>query len=89
MNNFFTSHPHKVGETYFQHFRFAFAFGFKMLIGGLACIMHAIFPFLFQKTGSTIMLKMTQHFVERMPVVEDRVIYLSKSIEKKMKNKMR
>ena len=86
MSNLFTKHPHKMGESYFQHFKFAFAFGMNMLIGGFACISHAIFPFLFQKTGSNIILKMTQNFVERMPVVEDRVVYLSTAINKKMEN---
>lgn len=86
MKNIFTNHPSSIGETYLQHFKFAFIFGVTMMLGGLACILHAIFPFIFQKTGSNILLKMAHHFVERMPAVEDRVIFLSQSIEKKIAN---
>lgn len=49
MKKFFTQHPFSVGETYLQHFKYALLFGVSMLMGGLACIIHAIFPFLFQK----------------------------------------
>jgi hypothetical protein len=52
MANPFTAHPHSVGETYGQHCRFAFAFGCTMLLGGLAAIVHALFPFLFVTTAS-------------------------------------
>ena len=48
----FTEHPASVGETYWQHFRHASSFGIRMVIGGFACMLHAILPFLFVKTGS-------------------------------------
>lgn len=83
MKNIFTEHPHSQGETYFQHMMFAFLFALNMLIGGLACIIHAIFPFLFIKTTSNILLKMTHHFIDRMPTIDDRIIVLSQVIEKK------
>lgn len=83
MKNIFTDHPHSVNENYFQHMRFASAFGFKMLAGGLACLTHAIFPFLFKKTGSDILLAATFNFVERMPKLEERVLLLNELIEKK------
>lgn len=83
MKNIFTEHPHSIGESYLQHMRFAFNFGFTMLIGGMACILHAVFPFIFQKTGSNYLLKMTHDFVDRMPNVEHRVIKISRLIESK------
>ena len=49
--NPFTAHPASVGETYLQHGRFAFAFGIRMFLGGLAAMVHAAFPFLFVTTG--------------------------------------
>jgi hypothetical protein len=52
MSNPFTDHPHHVGETYLQHLRFASGFGLKMIGGGLACVIHGLFPFLFTTTGS-------------------------------------
>lgn len=86
MKNIFTKHPHSLEETYFQHLFFALKFGVTMLLGGLACIMHAIFPFLFEKTGSNLLLKMTHNFIERMPAAEERVVCLSKMIESKVRN---
>ena len=48
----FTEHPASVGESYFEHMGMALRFGAKMLLGGLACLVHAFFPFLFVRTGS-------------------------------------
>jgi hypothetical protein len=52
MGNPFTAHPHSVGESYGQHCRFAFAFGITMLLGGLAAVIHSLFPFLCVTTAS-------------------------------------
>ena len=51
-DNPFTRHPTEVGETYPEHFRAASGFGVRMIVGGLACIVHAVFPFWFERTGS-------------------------------------
>ena len=48
----FTQHPREVGETYGQHFLVATGFGLAMLVGGLACLVHAVLPFLCTRTGS-------------------------------------
>lgn len=50
----FTDHPHQVGETYGEHFMVASRFGGAMLLGGLACLVHAALPFLCTSTGSRI-----------------------------------
>lgn len=84
MKNIFTHHPHSVGESYFQHLKFASYFGIQLFIGGIACLVHAIFPFFFEKTGSQILLKMTHHFVDRMPHVESRVLSICQLVEKKL-----
>jgi hypothetical protein len=52
MPNPFTTHPASVGETYAQHFVFAFKFGAMMAAGGLAAMVHAFFPFLCVTTAS-------------------------------------
>lgn len=52
MANPFTAHPASVGETYGQHCRFAIRFGSKMMLGGFATVVHGVFPFLFERTGS-------------------------------------
>jgi hypothetical protein len=48
----FTQHPASVGETYLQHLRSAATFAIRMLAGGLACMVHAFLPFLFERTAS-------------------------------------
>jgi hypothetical protein len=50
--NPFTAHPASVGETYLEHLRFAAGFGVRMTLGGLAAIVHSVFPFLFITTAS-------------------------------------
>jgi hypothetical protein len=54
----FTSHPHSVGETYTEHFRFATGFGLRMVVGGCAAMLHGLFPFLFETTGSRTILEL-------------------------------
>lgn len=48
----FTEHPASVGENYAEHFAMSWGFGLAMLRGGLACLVHGIFPFLCTSTGS-------------------------------------
>ncbi len=63
--NIFTKHPHSIGESYLQHLVVAFTYGSKMFCGGLACMIHGIFPFLFQKTGSTTVIQLSERFLSR------------------------
>ena len=49
----FSDHPQSVGETYGEHAAFASSFGLQMVLCGIACLVHAVFPFLFVRTGST------------------------------------
>ncbi|MGQ3887477.1 DUF6356 family protein [Legionella sp. CNM-1927-20] len=58
MKNIFTKHPSEVGESYFQHMAFALRFSLNMLLGSVACFLHALFPFTFKRTGSRMILKM-------------------------------
>lgn len=58
----FSEHPQSVDETYWQHLLFAGSFSIKLLLAGLAAMTHAIFPFLFEKTASTIL----QNLVNKM-----------------------
>jgi hypothetical protein len=48
----FLDHPRAVGEGYRDHMKFAANFGAQMICGGLGCLIHAVFPFLFVTTGS-------------------------------------
>ncbi len=48
----FTEHPATVGETYGQHFLAAMGFSLSLMKAALCCGLHAIFPFMCEKTGS-------------------------------------
>lgn len=48
----FTEHPASVDETYAEHLVMASSFGLRMMLGGIACMIHGLLPFLFVKTGS-------------------------------------
>ena len=48
----FNEHPASVDESYGQHMATASYFGVRMVGAGLACLVHAAFPFLFVTTGS-------------------------------------
>jgi len=52
LSRLFTEHPQTVDETYFQHMRFAAGFAVRLLGAGCAAIVHAVLPFLFEKTAS-------------------------------------
>jgi uncharacterized protein DUF6356 len=62
----FTEHPASVGENYLQHLRHAAGFAVSMISGGLACLVHALLPFMFVKTGSGIVASLhTRMIVNR------------------------
>src|SRR3954470_15191116 len=52
IDRFFLSHPRSVGESYGAHAATASRFGFTMILGGAACVVHAVLPFLFVRTAS-------------------------------------
>lgn len=54
----FTEHPQSIGETYTQHARTALSFGLRMVVGGFACMVHAIIPGLFVKTASRTVVQL-------------------------------
>jgi hypothetical protein len=48
----FIEHPESVDETYAQHFFSALSFGTKMVIAGIACMVHGLLPAVFVTRGS-------------------------------------
>lgn len=87
MKNIFTEHPHSIGESYWQHFYHAARFGSSMVLGGVACCIHAVFPCFFKKTGSNYLLQMTHEFIYRMPTVDDRIFMFVESVNRKVREK--
>lgn len=48
----FIDHPQQAGETYFQHFLFTVKMSCRLLLCGIALLVHGLFPFLFVDTAS-------------------------------------
>ena len=59
----FTEHPASVGENYFEHLRTASGFAARMISGGFACLVHAVLPFMFTKTGSAVIASLNTKMV--------------------------
>ena len=65
LRNVFAEHPSNIGETYTQHMRIALGYGLRLCIAGLACVVHAIIPFLFQETASSTIKALHNEFLHR------------------------
>ncbi|MEM7294385.1 MAG: DUF6356 family protein [Pseudomonadota bacterium] len=52
--NPFTQHPASVGESYIEHLVAAGSFSVRLFIAAAVCLVHAVLPFLFEKTGSAM-----------------------------------
>lgn len=61
----FTRHPRSVGESYGEHFAVAASFGASMVAAGLACLIHALLPFLFERTGSRCVQRLHTRMANR------------------------
>jgi hypothetical protein len=54
----FLDHPRSVDESYFEHLLFAGGFELRLLGAGLAALVHAMIPCLFEKTASQMITQM-------------------------------
>jgi hypothetical protein len=59
----FTDHPATVDETYGQHFLAAAGFGFRMIWGGVVCLVHAVIPGAFATAGSDMICELHERMV--------------------------
>ena len=59
----FTDHPASVGESYTEHLAHATCFGVRMIAAGIACLVHALLPFLFSRTGSAAIAELNDRMV--------------------------
>jgi hypothetical protein len=59
----FSEHPASVGETYTEHMGRAACFGVRMMAAGVACLVHALLPFLFVHTGSRTIAELNDRMV--------------------------
>ena len=58
-----TEHPATVGETYGEHFVTAMGFGLALFKAAFCCVVHAILPFMFEKTGSMCITELHERMV--------------------------
>ena len=65
LRRFFSAHPSSVGETYAEHATIALRFGGTMLVGGVACMLHAILPGIFQRSASRRVRQLHRELTER------------------------
>jgi hypothetical protein len=59
----FTEHPASVGESYTRHCVCAAGFGARMVLAGVACMIHAVVPFLFVRTGSRAIAELNERMI--------------------------
>jgi len=48
----FLAHPQSVDESYLEHMAFAGRFSGKLFLAAGAALVHAVLPFMFEKTAS-------------------------------------
>ena len=54
IKDLFSEHPNQIGEHYFVHLGYSLCYAFSFFCAGIACVIHAFFPFLFKKIASDI-----------------------------------
>jgi len=67
IDRWFAAHPRSVGESYPEHFAIAARFGLHMIAGGVVCLVHALVPALFERTGSATIKRLYADIVSRQP----------------------
>ena len=65
MKNIFTKHPKEVNETYFEHMCCAMKFHCTLLRLSFAALVHAVFPFWNEYTGSDEIEKLNKELEGR------------------------
>ncbi|MBC7710668.1 MAG: hypothetical protein H7203_11430 [Rhizobacter sp.] len=63
LNRAFSEHPASVGESYSAHLVTAGGFGWALFKASLACFVHAVLPFAFEKTGSIAITELHRKMV--------------------------
>jgi hypothetical protein len=65
LEKLFTRHPASVGETYGEHLVVAGGFGVRLVLAGVACLLHALLPFLFENTASRAITELNARMLAR------------------------
>jgi len=67
LHRIFVAHPASVGESYLEHFGVAGRFGARLIAGGAACLVHAVLPNAFVRTGSNTVKGLYSEMLSRQP----------------------
>jgi len=72
------THLNEVGETYWQHLKFAMLLALKLHMAGGAAIIHAIFPFMLQTKASDTLKEINGMLESRKvdPENEDKELFI-------------
>jgi hypothetical protein len=62
-HSLFVEHPASVDETYLEHCIIALSFGTKMVVAGVACMVHGLLPALFVTRGSDTICALHERMV--------------------------
>jgi hypothetical protein len=65
LHRLFLSHPQSVDESYGEHLLFAFGFAARLFGAGLAALIHAFIPCLFETTASRMIREMHERIANR------------------------
>jgi hypothetical protein len=65
LDRLFLAHPRTVNESYLEHSAFALRIAGRLLLAGLAALVHAIVPCLCETTASRIILAMNADILAR------------------------
>jgi hypothetical protein len=61
----FLAHPEQAGESYFEHQRVALSFAVPLLGAGLAALVHALVPGLYQRTAGDMIRRLNKRLEGR------------------------
>jgi hypothetical protein len=65
LHRLFLSHPQAVDESYSEHLLFALGFAARLFGAGLAALIHAVIPCLFETTASRMIREMHECIANR------------------------
>lgn len=75
LQRLFTAHPASVNENYWQHLAAAASFGFRMIWGGIVCLVHAVIPGVCCTKGSDMIVELHERMVtNRRRTTESQVL---------------
>lgn len=77
MTHLFNDHPASVGETYVTHMGMALGFAATLALAALVCLIHALLPFAFEKTGSRLIQQLHTRMVTHRATPAHRPAHVS------------